>query len=821
MYLSRSLISHSILAALFMSASVISLSGQANAAGCPAPDGDGYMIVYGGTTVDELCEIASGSLLIVNNHATIDVGLDSQAIGLLGTGTHEAQAIFSGSNSSVIGYTHIKENESFTDRSLISGLMESNTHTLWIEGNAYEFDISQTAQILGHGNDATILIDTTGRIEYFRSYGTIESGVTGTAVKLTGGAYYDLFQNLGTISGGTNGLDVNINSDGVGQIQNFGVIEQKDKTQGNALTAINTHSSGLTVFNFGLIDGHVELGSTALYLAGKGAGNEVTGEMRITGEIRGTNESYIYIGHSEETDFTLEDSVTVKQIALFEGSKMDFEHTFMNVDQYYTSGEVDLGLKTIELTGDYDQEDGLLRVGAKNLSQYGRLVVGGTATFSNNATLYVDVAAGAINFSKKGELQNVISAGTLNVYDLSIDTNSVLYDFDYLIDGNNLHITFGLDDPDTGIQKRANAAGQGAAHALDDIMQNNPGGHFDDVINAFGNLTTDQQVTDAVTQLLPPIGANTTQATLNVLHNAGQIILSRQDDKQDEGLSSGDATFMGGKAWLKPFGSWAKQKSTQGYTGYESNGYGMMAGVDGQMSDNASVGLALAYSDNTIKGLDAARTQKVDVKSYLATLYGSYALNANTEINARLGGGFGKNEGRSIIAFGGANTVAKSDYDSLFLDASLGVSQAYKLSPATTLTPSVRVDYLYVHNDAYTQTGAGGFNQRIQSQTTDQLLPTLAAKLQHKLSPASGLSVNLGVGYDVLNDRNQVTSQFVGGGPAFSTQGGKTSPWVTNAGLGFTYKPSTSWDVTARYDAQMRGSDYHDQSVSLKIRAPF
>ena len=83
------------------------------------------------------------------------------------------------------------------------------------------------------------------------------------------------------------------------------------------------------------------------------------------------------------------------------------------------------------------------------------------------------------------------------------------------------------------------------------------------------------------------------------------------------------------------------------------------------------------------------------------------------------------------------------------------------------------------------------------------------------------MSVNAGVGYDVLNDQNTVTSSYIGGGAAFITNGVEPSPWVVNSGLGLTYTQGDGWDMSLNYDREDRGGSIDTQTAALKIKVSF
>jgi hypothetical protein len=78
----------------------------------------------------------------------------------------------------------------------------------------------------------------------------------------------------------------------------------------------------------------------------------------------------------------------------------------------------------------------------------------------------------------------------------------------------------------------------------------------------------------------------------------------------------------------------------------------------------------------------------------------------------------------------------------------------------------------------------------------------------------------LGVGYDVLNEKNSLTTSFVGGGATFTTKGLDPSPWIARGGLGLAVNATETVEISARYDVESR-SDFINQTASAKVRWAF
>lgn len=354
----------------------------------------------------------------------------------------------------------------------------------------------------------------------------------------------------------------------------------------------------------------------------------------------------------------------------------------------------------------------------------------------------------------------------------------------------------------------------GAAQALDNFLA---GSGDAPLVAAFGNLSTDGEKTAAVSQTLPVASGGTTAAIMIVGASSLNIIQARNSSLT--GLSSGDGFISEGNMWFKPFYSRADQDNKGGIAGYDTVSYGAVVGYDAAVSDDLRLGVAFSYGNIEVDG--NAGNQNVDVDSYEGTVYGSYVLDKTTEINFIAGAGFFNSDSRRYLSFGGINRMASADYDSWSGRIGAGVGRVMSLGPGVQFIPALRLDYSYLKNQKYTETGAGGLSLQVESQSSEQLVPEASAKLKYSLTNNLSLTGEAGVGYDVLTDKASVTSAFVGGGGAFKTTGIKSSPWHLKSGAELEYTYNQQVDVSLTYDRFDRGGDYNNQTISARLQYKF
>jgi outer membrane autotransporter protein len=541
-----------------------------------------------------------------------------------------------------------------------------------------------------------------------------------------------------------------------GSIINTGTIQG-----GNAAILVNsgaTITGGIT--NSGFLDGKVNLGASSLYL------NGTTG--RVSGEINGFTDSKVYVNGT----FTSEAPIKVGHFEINSGGLFNMAH--------------DVGILA-------------------------------PVTFINSGTLAI-AAGDTVTISGHNFVQT--ASGTFSPTITNSGVGRLVVTENASLDGD---LTIAAANPGTGVLEsvtnQGNTPATGAATVLDvlidDYLYGGTGNaDIDALLNALGALSTEEEVSNAVSQLLPLLTGGSQIAAGAALNGINRVIQARIESNR--GLSSGEGFLGDKKFWMKPFGSWADQNDRKGVSGYEANIWGLALGSDTILNDRTRLGVSFAYANANVDGND--RLQQADVDVYQLVGYGSYSLDPDTELNFQIGLGKNQNSGRRLIPL--LSEVAQSDYSSLTANAGLGIGHTYSLSEKTRLTASARADYTWMKDDGYTETGSSG-NLTVNGRSSKELILSVDGKVNHQVNEKINLSANLGVGYDALNERASITAAFAGApGASFVTYGLDPSPWILRAGLGLTYLANDRTEVTARYDAEMR-DDFNNQTASVKVRWTF
>lgn len=474
------------------------------------------------------------------------------------------------------------------------------------------------------------------------------------------------------------------------------------------------------------------------------------------------------------------------------------------------------------LSGNFTQESGgTLRVAIVSTSSEGSYSYLQAASVNLAGTLDVDVKADSglsltSGLSSFGIIHS--TSGGISGQFSRVTDNSALFDFTTRLGAavsgaQTLYIdAIRAVTVEQAARDNSNFPGLGAAQVLDSGASG-----LQQVVNALGQLGTTKEVSDAVSQTLPLQTGATTTATQDALSSVNQIVQARIEGSS--GLSAGDAVYSDRYVWVKPFASLAEQNDRNGVAGYDAHTYGLTLGADGALSSRLRLGAALAYANINIDSKSSVAPQSSEVNVYQLVGYGSYSLDDRTNVNFQADVGQGRTHGDRQISL--TQVTASSAFSSLTAHAGIGLGRSYVLDDSSSFTPSVRADYTWIKDDAYSETGAGALNLQVQGRKADSLVLALEGKLNKTLESGVQLQANLGVGYDTLNEKSSVVSAFAGASDAaFVTYGADTSPWQVRGGFGLTRKLANGMEVTGRYDAVYK-TDFLNQTVSVKLRWMF
>lgn len=284
------------------------------------------------------------------------------------------------------------------------------------------------------------------------------------------------------------------------------------------------------------------------------------------------------------------------------------------------------------------------------------------------------------------------------------------------------------------------------------------------------------------------------------------------------GISTGDSPDDR-SLWARVFGSRLSQDPRDGSLGYDSSMGGVAAGYDVLIDNSLRFGGAIGYAHNRIRS--NGNGGKTDADSYQGTLYADFTRGA-THLTGALTLAYHDYRSSRNIVLPGIRRTADSTYGGLQGALSLEAGHTVNTGPFRwTPFASIRYDHLYI--EEYMERNAGDLNLKVNAQHYDTLQSGLGVKMGHTADGQHGsLLSELRARwlYDLLSDRQRITSTFAGGGASFATKG--LRPARSGLGLGARVALATRYDIelSLAYDFEIR-EDFSSHSGYINVQYAF
>ncbi len=701
--------------------------------------------------------------------------------------------------------------------------------------------ISNTSH--GASTDAGVNIDTGSRIESDHAAGTIlladdtasldtvsivnsgtiiNTATNGTAIRIdeqneAGNDIAVEITNNRTISGSVVVGDGGLTYVGNNATQNGSI------TAGSGADEVTLNGGSMTG-NINLGDGANELNVngatlTGNYTGGAGADIVTLNNATVTGDLNGGGAADQLIINGSRT-FTTGGTISAFETVNFKTNTV-LNHSLSGA----TTTTVDAGKS----------------VTANAAANFGALTNNGTLTIaageSVDVTTYagtgtVGINVGSSNTADVGLLKvnsGVLATGTSVTINVASNAGFIANGTSYTIaTGNNAHGDVSLTSTANGVY-RYSAADNGndelvltinrvstssvvegadnkaAANVLDALGAGAKGelATLQGVIGSQSNAAGVQQVLESLTPSIDGAGV----ASVNFAVDTGNQVSNRLASVRGNGygVATGDA-MSSRHMWAQGFGSTVKQDDKGGARGYDADSTGASIGIDTDtLVDGVTTGIAVTYGKSTVDS-NAAGNASTDIDTYAATLYGSRVMDNGVFVNGQLGAGYNKYEMERNIAGVGQT---KGDTDGLQASAKLETGKDFAFGGAT-LTPLASLQYTYLDMDSYTETGAGGASLRVNPDAMSTVDAGVGGEASYAIPLSDGgtlkPSVRAKYVYRMGDDSMATTSQFVGGGTAFDTNGIKADRSSVNLGAGLLLTTVGGTDVSLNYDADIRSS---------------
>ncbi|WP_095053926.1 autotransporter serine protease [Pseudomonas sp. Irchel s3b2] len=240
----------------------------------------------------------------------------------------------------------------------------------------------------------------------------------------------------------------------------------------------------------------------------------------------------------------------------------------------------------------------------------------------------------------------------------------------------------------------------------------------------------------------------------------------REHDLFDAGAPTDDRS----NAWLKVLGAWGKSDGGHENASSNSSIGGLLAGVDGLITEDTRLGFVTGYSDSSLSMGDGTHSS-ASVDSYHLGAYLGHEIDA---LRLSVGGAYSwhRIDVKRDLQFGDVSGQQKSKRDAT--SAQLFTEAAYRLDlQPIALEPFVNLAYVHLNTESFSEKGdaaalKGGENNR------DVVLSTLGLRASKAIALSDQqqleLSGTLGWQHNLSNTRSEDHLAFVNGNTAFSVQ---------------------------------------------------
>lgn len=373
---------------------------------------------------------------------------------------------------------------------------------------------------------------------------------------------------------------------------------------------------------------------------------------------------------------------------------------------------------------------------------------------------------------------------------------------------------------------------QGIAGVLDQLLNQSvpPSGVLGIIIDEMDEFQNAMQLNDSLAQLAPTVSGSISSTTFMRQRIINRTITTRLTEHQHakqgnlspfnrvSGIASGDTTSSYG-SWVKLLGQHGHQKNRNNIVGFNDETWGIALGADMAITDNALGGIALSWTNSEVKE-KISDTSWVNADSYQAMVYGQYEFQNPFFINWLASAAFNKYSTQRNVTFANLFFQPSGKYYGWQYTGELEAGSDLVNNGFHTI-PLVSLFYSHLDLSAYTETGGGTANQIIQATDFDILLAGFGIKFAYDFLYKEVFfqpEVHFQALYDFIADRMALTSQFIGGGPSFTTSGVRPAHDNYNTGASISaYSKNTGLTFTASYDFDFR-DDFTAHAGFLRLR---
>ncbi len=417
---------------------------------------------------------------------------------------------------------------------------------------------------------------------------------------------------------------------------------------------------------------------------------------------------------------------------------------------------------------------------------------------------------------------DVISGSSLTTVapTLPADTNVATWDYQ-TIGGTTLRITLDVDTLDIHADSQINAI---IAEVIDAMGANITNSGQQALINAFYLNPSNAAINDSLHQMIPNINTGTMNvAVQNNLFNSVQNRISTQTEFLPDtitGMSSGSLN-PNTAVWFGGFGTVAKQKPHELNEGYKAKAAGSIFGLDYKTMLDDIYGGAFAISNSNIYEF-SNNDYKTRILGYHALVYGANIYAGDYFIDWLFTGAFNQNRSTRPINLNGIDMAVQAYYNNFQAGMNLAAGKYFDLSDMFRFTQENLLQYTFIHQSPYTETGSVAALTIQQSENRSIL--TIGTGFRLALADdqpwlTGRREVHAFITYDALNGENITTANFVVGSNAFVITDNPNRIGLI-AGVDYSLVLSECMHLQLSYNYEWRAG-YYASSGEIALRYVF
>lgn len=264
--------------------------------------------------------------------------------------------------------------------------------------------------------------------------------------------------------------------------------------------------------------------------------------------------------------------------------------------------------------------------------------------------------------------------------------------------------------------------------------------------------------------------------------------------------------------WFKLNKGWGSVNALGDQAEISQNSFGAIIGRDVKVSDKWRIGAMFNYRNNTLSSADGSG----NTYDYSLGVYAGYHYLAH-DLSSYLAAGIQNNTIKRNLTQLSLNTQGKYNSNTIQLGMRYTYNTAYGKDSKWAVKPYAGLDYTYYRQNGYSETGAGIFNQQVESMHNNYLTGELGLEFAHQ---GKNGEYYLRTGYKrVLSGANPDLTIAYAGNSAYKTRisSDRDSRNLLVVDLGANISMQNNWYVDMQLSGEF-GNKSKQTGAALTVR---